>query len=54
MLRLFLIWVIYLTLGMLWLVHASKKKYIKEYNLLGSLMLLTTWPLHLFYKKNKK
>jgi hypothetical protein len=54
MLMLFLIWVIYLTLGMLWLVYIIKKKYIREYNLLGSLILLMTWPLHLFYKKNKK
>jgi len=51
---LFLIWGIYLSLGILWLNHTIKKDYIKEYNAIGSTILVLVWPMHLIYTKIKK
>lgn len=51
---LFLIWGVYLFLGILWLNHTIKKDYIKEYNVIGSVMVTVMWPIHLIYTKFKK
>lgn len=50
---LFLIWGIYLFLGFLWLNHTIKKDYIKEYNVIGTTILVIVWPIHLIYTKVK-
>ena len=44
-------WVLYLAFGLLWLNHSIKNDIIKEYNMLGSLMLVTLWPIHMLYVK---
>lgn len=51
---LFLVWFLYLVLGVLWLNHTVKKDLIDEYNVIGSLIIITIWPIHLFYTKIKK
>lgn len=51
---LFLVWFLYLTLGVLWLNHTVKKGLINEYNVIGALIIVTIWPIHLFYTKIKK
>ena len=51
---LFLVWFLYLVLGVLWLNHTFKKNLIDEYNVIGALIIVTMWPIHLFYTKFKK
>jgi hypothetical protein len=51
---LFILWAIYLTLGIGWLYYIIKKNNIQEYNMLGSMFVVVTWPIHLFYTKFKK
>jgi len=53
MLLAILIWVLYLTLGIFWLFYTVKNNIIKEYNMIGSLILVTVWPIHLLYVKFK-
>lgn len=49
-----LIWLVYLTLGISWLSYTVKKELIKEYNVIGTFIIMTFWPIHLFYTKFKK
>jgi hypothetical protein len=52
--QMFLIWFLYLMIGILWLTHTVQKNIVKEYNVIGSLIIVTTWPIHMFYTKFKK
>jgi hypothetical protein len=49
----FLIWALYLILGFLWLCYTIKKNIIKEYNVIGSLILILMWPFHVLHSKFK-
>jgi hypothetical protein len=52
--KLFLIWFVYLMIGTIWLNYILQKNIVKEYNVMGSLIIVITWPLHIFYTKLKK
>lgn len=54
MLILFLLWFLYIATGVLWLAHTVEKKIIEEYNMIGSLLIVAIWPIHLIYTKFKK
>ena len=52
---LFLMWFFYLMIGIIWLNHITKDDdIVEEYNVTGSLVIVITWPLHIFYTKLKK
>ena len=44
-----IVWGLYLSFGMLWLFKLIKDKIIIDFNLIGSLMMVIFWPLHLFF-----
>jgi hypothetical protein len=51
---LFLIWFLYLMFGIFWLNYTVQKNIVEEYNVIGSLIIVTVWPIHMFYTKFKK
>jgi len=51
LLFLFTLWSLYLGIGFGWLIYATQKKYLKEHNTLGCLIIISIWPLHLIYTK---
>jgi|APGre2960657404_1045060.scaffolds.fasta_scaffold269399_2 hypothetical protein len=53
MILLFSIWTVYTFLGIIWLAYISEKDYIEEYNLIGSIIIVLFWPIHLIYTKFK-
>jgi hypothetical protein len=46
----FLVWALYLILGLFWLKITISRKPNREYNLLGSLFIVTFWPMYVINK----
>lgn len=51
---LFTLWSLYLSLGIGWLSYTVKKKYLEDYNVIASIIIVVMWPIHMFYTKIKK
>jgi len=54
MIKLFGIWTLYVLLGIIWLNYFSNKRKIQSENVIGSLMIVTLWPLHIIYELIRK
>jgi hypothetical protein len=50
MVLLFLIWALYLILGLFWLKIIISRKPNREYNMIGSLFIISFWPIHVINK----
>jgi len=37
-----------------WLYYITTKNLVDEYNVIGTVLILLTWPIHLVYKLIKK
>lgn len=50
----FLCWAIYLTIGLIWINWVISNNLVKEPNVIGSLVMITLWPILLpFFRKKK-
>jgi hypothetical protein len=50
MLIVFLVWILYVILGLFWLKITISRKPNREYSVLGSLFIVTFWPVYLISK----
>lgn len=50
----FLVWSLYLSIGLFWINWLVNNNLIKEYNVIGSLFMIVIWPFLLpFFRKKK-
>ncbi len=54
MIMIFIVWAIYVLLGLLWLNFLVNKDWVNEWNQLGAIFLVCIWPIHIVYYLSKR